>query len=275
MSTGLTAAEVIAALRRKYGITSDTGGTRPPEWALLTELTSKAGYSSGARADVFAVRAWSAKPKGHERHLIEIKVARSDLTRELAKPEKMAALGQYAHRWFFATPPGLVREGDDLGPGVGLLEVHPGGVREVRKSVRRPAEPIPDTLFVEVFRRAGRAEQRLVAAAETGDLAARVVALEKALAAAQSARARASESSSRARHRLDSTVRFLARLSVPCRCGATLAPATAGEWDRRHADGSACPQGYAMVDAEALADVVLGDENYHDRLAALDQARAA
>src|SRR5665648_1281409 len=155
----LNAGDVAAAVRRRYGAERDGLG---PEWACLDELTLGRFEMGARRADLFLVRAWSGQPKGHERHLVEVKVSRADLRAELAAPEKMAVFAAFAHRVYFATPAGLVKDTDQLGPGVGLIEVHPSGTtREVRRATRRPnPEPMPEKLVVEVFRRAGRAEAR-------------------------------------------------------------------------------------------------------------------
>lgn len=256
--TPLTAGDVVAALRRRYGVDRTTG--MAPEWAILTELTG-VGFSRGTRADVFAVRAWSGRPKGHERHLIEVKVSRSDLTRELANPAKMAQLGQYAHRLFFATPPGLVRETDNLGEGVGLLEVHPSGVREVRRAKRREPLGLPETIQVEIFRRAGRAEGR-IATADGDDLAAKIVAAERRAEAATRAMHTAQDASNRDQRRLDERVGAIAKGGgAPCLCGNGTIKAKRGGWDWNHDDGTECARRFAQPDLEALAVRLLGEAN--------------
>jgi len=105
----------------------------------------------------------------------------------------------HAHRVFFATPAGLVKDTDNLGDGVGLIEVHPSGAtREVRKPVRRAdPEPLPEHLVVEVFRRAARAEARVRTASDSDDSAAQVVALRASLATAERAAQTAREASRR------------------------------------------------------------------------------
>src|SRR5665647_1641914 len=80
----LNAGDVAAAVRRRYGAERDGLG---PEWACLDELTLGRFEMGERRADLFLVRAWSGQPKGHERHLVEVKVSRADLRAELAAPE--------------------------------------------------------------------------------------------------------------------------------------------------------------------------------------------
>src|SRR5665648_620328 len=179
------------------------------------------------RADLFLVRAWPGQPKGHERHLVEVKVSRADLRAELAAPEKMAVFAAFAHRVYFATPAGLVKDTDELGPGVGLIEVHPfGTTREVRRATRRPnPEPMPEKLVVEVFRRAGRAEARTRTATAGEDPAARVVALEAELATARRAQYTAQDAARRDAGRLTEWLRKVSDAGgVPCKCGGTIKP---------------------------------------------------
>jgi hypothetical protein len=258
-----TASEVVTAVRRHFGAETDNVG---PEWAALDEFkTAGFGYN---RADLFLVRAWGGRPKGHERVLVEVKVSRADLTRELATPDKMAALGRYAHRWYFACPSGLVRDTDDLGPGVGLLELVPGGVRETRKASRRDAELLPEPLVVEAFRRASRAEARIRQAGD-GDTAAVIASLRQDLARARNAEMSARNAAARDAARLR---RWLSAVAVaggvPCTCGAPLKRATDPYRAREHTDGSTCPVGYGSPDLDALAmRLGLGDDQAEERTA--------
>lgn len=248
MSDRLTAKDVAAAVRARFGAERDNLG---PEWAALDEFKQVGpGYT---RADLFLVRAWGGGPRGHERVLVEIKVSRSDLTHELARPQKLAALAVYAHRVFFATPVGLVRDTDDLGEGVGLIEVHgPAFTREVRKAARKDADPLPEGLVVEAFRRAARSEARIRNASD-GDPAGQIVALQAELARAERAAQTARAAADRDFGRLREWLRVLGEAGgAPCVCGATLAPRK--KYGRRvHADGSECPARFAEVDPDALA----------------------
>lgn len=241
--TGMTATDVVAAVRRRFGCETDSFG---PEWASLDELTG-VGWTLHARADLFLVRAWSGRPKGHERIVVEVKVSRADLAAELANPDKLAVFAQYAHRTYFATPAGLVRDTDDLGPGVGLIEVLPGGgTRETRPSVRRPnPDPLPEQVVVEVFRRAARSETRVRTATED-DPAALVVELRARLAAAERAEQTARAAASRDARRLESWLYYIARHGgLPCTCGARMARSKDPTPRKpRHADGSPCPNQY-------------------------------
>jgi hypothetical protein len=248
----MKAADVIAAVRRRYGAETDNIG---PEWAALDELAHNAGEYR--RADLFLVRAWAGRPKGHERILVEVKVTRADLRHELARPDKIAAFGAYAHRIYFATPAGLVRDDEHLGDGVGLIEIHPTGVtREVRKAVRRPDPlPLPEHLVVEVFRRAARAEARIRTASGGDDPAAQVVALQAQLAAAQRAEWTARQASQRDTNRLLDWLRVVGDVGgMTCKCGGVLrSTRDLHSYASGHADGTPCPLRWSEPDYDALA----------------------
>jgi hypothetical protein len=247
----LTAQDVATAVREHFGAEHDT---LAPEWAALAELARAPG-AGNARADLFLVRAWRSRPTGHERVLVEIKVSRADLAHELAHPTKLDTFARYAHRVYFATPAGLV--GDTALPdGAGLLEVTPDRqVHCARRAHRNhDALPLPEPMVVEVFRRAARAEARTRHPDQT-DLPAQLAAARERLAAAERAAETARKAATRDRRRLQSWAALLtAAGGVPCVCGATLAPLTATEYSRRHADRSPCPTGYPTVDVAALAE---------------------
>lgn len=263
----MKAPEVVEAVRRHFGAARDN---LAPEWAALDEFKVAGPYDSrSGRADLFLVRAWSGRPKGHERVLIEVKVSRSDLRHELAHPEKMAAFSIYAHLVYFAAPAGLVRDEDDLGEGVGLIEVDKAGrCRQVRKATRKDAPlELPERAVVEAFRRAARTEARIRAAAED-DPAAQVVALRKRLAVVDRACENARAASSRDQRRLSEWMRKIGQAGgVPCTCGTATLTAVRETWrtPREHADGSPCPNKYGPdYDSEALA-VALGITSIDDQ----------
>lgn len=249
----LTATDVVSAVRRRYGAEEDNIG---PEWAALDELTAGA-WGVRRRADLFLVRAWSGMPKGHERILVEVKVSRSDLSHELARPEKMADFAAHAHRVFFATPAGLVKGTDNLDEGVGLIEVRPSGATRIaRKSVRRPdPEPLPEHVVVEVFRRAVRAEARVRTAAGSDDPAAQIVAPGASLATAERAEWTAREASRRDAGHLSDWLHAVGDAGgMACKCGGVLrSTRDLRAYGSGHADGTTCPLRWPEPDYDALA----------------------
>lgn len=248
----MKAADVIASVRRHYGAERDGLG---PEWAALEEFTLFPG-GGYRRADLFLVRAWRSAPKGHERHTIEVKVSRSDLRAELAKPGKAAVFEEVSHRFWLATPHGLVKDIAELPAHWGLYEISPGGrVKKTRQAKRNndPA-PLPEGALVEAFRRAARAEARIRTAGED-DAAARVVDLEKQVASLQ----RSLHTARRAADRDKSALRsYLAEVALAggwlCVCGQRIKKT---KYTVEHADGTPCPEaawgGRAQIDLDGLA----------------------
>ena len=181
---------------------------------------------------------------------------------------EIVVFAAFAHRVYFATPAGLVKDTDQLGPGVGLLEVHPSGTREIRRATRQPnPDPMPEKLVVEVFRRAGRAEAR-TRTATAGDPAARVVALEAELVVARRALDTAQDASRRDAGRLTEWLRKVGDAGgVPCVCGATIKPRRDARQLGGHRDGTTCPLRWSEPDFAALA-VSLGLPELGEAIAA-------
>lgn len=262
MATKATSAQVLEALRRHYGLHRD-GRLTAPEWAALAEFSVDLGVER-PRCDLFVVRAWSGRPKGHERHAIEIKVSRTDLRNELAAPTKRQAFAGLANRFWFATPAGLVRDGG-LPDDCGLLEMTASGrIRVAAKAPRTDAEPMPERGFVEAFRRASRAEAR-IAGADDQDAAARAVQLAKDLERAENRAISAQAAANREKARTERLIELvLSSLDeVPCTCGTTLVRHRGRPFGIRHIDPAAderCP--YPYPDRRALDGLLhLPDDN--------------
>lgn len=231
----MKAAEVVAAVRRHFGAERDGIG---PEWAALEEFTLAPGAGLG-RCDLFLIRAWSGRPKGHERIAVEVKVSRSDLLAELKRPAKAETFSRHAHRFYLACPAGLVHADDPIPPHWGILYVDAPSEREIaaakaagqvavgrcrkhRNGVRHDdPEPLPETALVEAFRRASRAESRIRTA--TSQDPARIPDLEKALTASQMAEQRAKISAEGARRQVRDMLREIAVAGGwYCLCGKAM-----------------------------------------------------
>lgn len=91
----MTAAEVKEALRRHH-----PGGTfpMPGPWTCIEEWRS---------IDLLAISAWSSQG-GYARVGYEVKVSRSDLRRELLRPQKRSLNVAWCNEFYFAVPPGLL-----------------------------------------------------------------------------------------------------------------------------------------------------------------------
>lgn len=247
----MKAADVVASVRRHYGAERDGYG---PEWAALEEFSLGAGGLQ-QRADLFLIRAWGGKPKGHERHAIEVKVSRADLRAELANPGKSQPFDAVAHRFYLAAPHGLVKDTDTLPAHWGLYEISSGGrCRKSREAIRDDSpDPMPEGAIVEAFRRAARSEARIRGAAED-DTAARLADLERRYNAVHPALSRAQAAAEKAkREKRDLLSEIASAGGWFCVCGQRTKRT---KWDVRHSDGSDCTEGYggrAVIDMESLA----------------------
>lgn len=266
----MNAAEVTRAVRVHYGCERPGEGMEAGEWACLDEFTLAPGLSGykgadvgSSRIDLFMVRAWSSRPKGHERHAIEVKVTKADLRKELAAPHKRAPFEAHAHRFLFATPVGLC-DGIDLPANVGLLEVTARGVRRSLPGVRNdtPFE-VPERTFVEAFRRASRAEAR-VRCADSDDLAARLVAAERERTKMAGQVRRAEAARDRERDRWKSIVEYLAATdhAVPCAlCRSPVVPVKGkGAWARWEHRPPLADCQYPRVDWDSYIDLIAPTE---------------
>lgn len=271
----MKAAEIVTSLRRHYGCEHDNIG---PEWASLTEVELYAGPSP--RIDLLLVRAWSGKPKGHERHAVEIKVSRADLRREL-ESAKWEPWAEHVHRFYLAVPAGLNLDGLDLPDRWGIYTVSDRGVSQGRRAPRldAPAD-LPHRLFVEAFRRASRAEARIRQAAAGGDRqdpAAELAALRRQVTSLERRVFTAEQAKSREEDRVRRAFEIVAQLhpdGVACQCGTPIRPRKGRygsvAWDhlgepgleqhpawRDVADPPACT--YPSPDLDRLLDGELGE----------------
>lgn len=256
MADKLTAADIVAAVRRRYGCETDDLG---PEWAALDEMDLQPGYST-RRIDLLLVRAWRSAPAGHERHAVEVKVSRADLRREVDDPHKWRAWHRHVHRFYLAVPADLNLDGIDLPDEWGLITVTAAGTRLARQAPRHDPDDLPEPVVVEVFRRAGRAESRIRQADDT-DPAARIAALTRQLAAAERAAITARQAEHRWKERARYALEIVAHLDRPVtcqRCTAALRITRMTSWQGRSYAGweHAGPAGectYPYPDLDALA----------------------
>lgn len=94
-------------------------------WLFVTEVGDP---GSGQRIDAYAASYW--KSRGNERIAYEAKASRSDFLRELGDPEKRRFALDVSHRFYFATPPGLVQPGE-LPAECGLVEIDGDGTARI------------------------------------------------------------------------------------------------------------------------------------------------
>lgn len=150
-----TSDRIVAALRARYG----------REAALVEQVANSTGSGASRFLDVLAVGLWPSR--GLYLHGIEVKVTRSDLTRELALPEKAEALARFCDRFFIAIPESLRWEDTPIPEGWGVYTVsdkhvvttaRPGAVIEAQQPNRAFIAAVARRL-VEQHGEAGRTRQ--------------------------------------------------------------------------------------------------------------------
>lgn len=213
----LSAGDVVTALRRRYGCESDNIG---PEWSALDEM-AMGPTSTPPIIDLLCIRAWRGKPKGHERHAIEVKVSRGDLRREV-ESGKWRPWAEVVHRFYLAVPASLNLDGLEIPDEWGIITVTAKGTSEQRKAPRRDPDPLPEPVLVEAVRRASRAEARIRDGQADDDPAATIARLERQAASAAQSVATAREAERRWKARAETALRLYADVApdVHCRCGA-------------------------------------------------------
>lgn len=118
--------------------------TMRADWVFFTEFRLGTGYKTGRRGqacsseqriDAFAMCLYPSK--GFERHAFEVKVSRGDFNRELRDPLKRLPAYRLCNRFYFVTPPGLVKRAE-VPVDAGLVEVNPAPGGKVRVMVKAP-----------------------------------------------------------------------------------------------------------------------------------------
>ena len=143
--------DVNAALRARFCA---------PEWALFFEVGDATGGAHRRWADAVAMNLYPSR--GLEVHGFEVKVSRSDWTKELKSPDKSGPVQQYCDRWWIVTPAGIVKDGE-LPPTWGHYEVSESG--KILQKVAAPkleAVPVSRSFFAALVRRAGGVEDDLI-----------------------------------------------------------------------------------------------------------------
>lgn len=127
----------------------------PNAHALLWEVANGTGSSGRTFADAVSFGLWPSH--GHLIEGIEIKVSRSDFLHEMKRPDKSFPVYRYCHRWWLATPMGMVKP-EELPPTWGLLELTSTGAlrAKVKAPLLTPEEPSMSFVAALLRRHAGR-----------------------------------------------------------------------------------------------------------------------
>ena len=174
--TALAASAVEDGVLACYG----PGWGRDVEWFPFDGFTVTDAHGL-RRLDLLMVREWRPRPRGHERHAVQVVVDVGQAAAVL-RPAWWEPFAAIVHRCLVAAPAGLLARAD-LPAGCGLIEVDRHGAAGLTvKPARRPdPEELPTVAVVEALYRGKRARAR---AQEVGAdvVAARVARLEARLA---------------------------------------------------------------------------------------------
>lgn len=126
-------------------------------YEMLREVRNATGYRDEMRsADALVISCWPSR--GVWFGGVEVKVSRSDWTRELDDPAKSHAIQRWCSYWWIATPAGIVKPGE-LPEKWGHIEVTESTARVVAIAPRLEAEPPSATFVASVFRNRADAER--------------------------------------------------------------------------------------------------------------------
>lgn len=137
----MTSDDVIRLLRTRYAA---------PAWALVEQVGNATGYGTSRHADALAMGLWPSR--GLELLGFEVKVSRSDWTRELKNPEKAEPIAAYCDRWYIVAPAGIVPV-SDIPPNWGLLEAKGSKLFETKPAERLTAKPLDRSFVAAILRR--------------------------------------------------------------------------------------------------------------------------
>lgn len=148
----MTETDILRILSEKYA---------EPEYIVLTHVRSSTGFRDleWRTADAMICSCWPSR--GHEIWGVEVKVSRSDFLSEVKRPEKAEKIAQYCHRWYIATPDGLVKP-SELPKGWGLLLIREdGSVKAAKTGDLLEPDPLPPGLLMAMLRSAAKQRPRM------------------------------------------------------------------------------------------------------------------
>lgn len=132
-----------------------------PEYCLLEEVRNAAAHHANRSADAIAMSLWPSR--GLKVIGFEIKISRSDWTRELKDPAKADAFIRYCDHWYIAALPGIVRA-DELPQLWGLMELQGEKMKVIKEAPLLEAGPLDRTFVAAMMRRVGERDALAVRA---------------------------------------------------------------------------------------------------------------
>ncbi len=121
----MTSKEILDKLLKKYS----TGG-----WMRFVELRMGTGYGGDRESRIDFFVAHEHPSKGNMTIAFEIKVSKSDFSREKNNPKKNRLAKMYSNRFYYVTPPGLLKP-SSIPIGCGLMEATDNGITTILECV--------------------------------------------------------------------------------------------------------------------------------------------
>lgn len=125
---------------------------KPPEWAMFREVGNATGSNCRRHADAVAINLWPSR--GMEVVGVEVKVSRSDWTRERDNPEKAEAVMQYCDRWYLAVSDAKIVRADEVPATWGLMVQSGDTMRVVKEAPKLEPKPLSKSFIAACLRRA-------------------------------------------------------------------------------------------------------------------------
>lgn len=144
------AEDLVRLIRQRYPLNRPNGYQA---YVVLEQVPNGTGAYQGRWIDAAVFSLWPSK--GLTRAAFEVKVSRSDFTRELQNPTKNEwALGSFHEFWFVA--PSNVIQLEELPPNVGWMCPHGDKLVIKRNAVRNPSPKLDDYLLAAFMRAAAK-----------------------------------------------------------------------------------------------------------------------
>jgi len=160
------AATILDALRARHA-RERNGDT--PAWIFATEVTALVGFSGlrptdrarfeaaglaffgSSRIDAFALHTWPSQK--YRRIAYEVKVTRSDLTRDLADRWKQATAKSLSNLFYYVLDADVTCRTDEIPDDCGLMRYSQAGLRIVKQAPWRNVPDPPLQFLLSLMRR--------------------------------------------------------------------------------------------------------------------------
>lgn len=123
-----------------------------PEWAFMAQVRNGTGFSRKVTrtADALAMSLYPSR--GLHLHGFEVKVSRSDFTKELKTPEKAEDIARFCSFWWIVAPDTNVAPVELVPANWGLLVIKGDGLTVAKQATIKEAAPIDVPMLASIFR---------------------------------------------------------------------------------------------------------------------------